>query len=297
MSCFHPLTGFKTLDGKVRVGEWRPGSGAYVTVACGQCIGCRIDRSKDWAIRCVHEAQMHEDNVFLTLTYNDENLPPGGTLRPEDINRFIRKLRKIEYKKAKKSNKPAEQIRYLQCGEYGETTDRPHHHAILFGYEFTDKYLWTQRGGHNVFRSPTLERLWPHGQSEIGSVTRESAGYVARYIMKKINGDEAEKHYQGKKPEYITMSRNPGIGKAWFEKYWTDVYPQDHCIIDGKENRPPKYYDKLYKELDPEGYEILIKRRESFAQSPQQQKHTTPKRLEQRETVLDTKINRLKRTI
>ena len=247
MPCFHPLTAWKILD-EYQVGDkkfvvFKAPSRSWlyekISLPCGQCIGCRLERSRQWAIRCVHEASLHDKNCFLTLTYDDEHLPKGNSLNVDDIQKFFKKLRRrIE----------PDKLRFFQCGEYGSLNARPHHHCIIFGYDFPDRELFFQGVSGNVYRSAMLEDLWPYGYSSIGDVTFESAAYVARYVLKKINGKDSDEHYKGRKPEFITMSRRPGIGAAWFDKYKSDVYPKDFITIqDGLRCRPPKFYDKLYE--------------------------------------------------
>lgn len=245
MPCYNPLSAYRSREGRNPVtGKWpitfslRDGfSDLPVTVPCGQCIGCRLERSRNWAVRCIHEASLHEHNCFLTLTYSDDNLPEGGSLNKRDIVLFLKRLRK----------QFGSGIRFLQCGEYGEQFARPHHHVLLFNHDFSDKYLWSQRRGISLFRSPSLENLWPYGMSSIGALTFESAAYVARYVTKKITGPLANYHYDGLLPEYITMSRRPGIAHEWISNNMDDVYPNDRVYI--KTNvvaRPPRYYDKIY---------------------------------------------------
>lgn len=245
MPCYHPLTAWRapplqvTRAGDVVFNDPHDSRYKEIQVACGQCIGCRLERSRQWAMRCVHEASLYDDNCFLTLTYDDAHLPPDWSLNTEDIQLFMKRLRRrIE---------PAK-VRFFQCGEYGEQFGRPHHHVILFGYDFPDKELISRNIGNNVYRSDLLCDLWNKGFSSIGSVTFESAAYVARYILKKVTGSSAEDHYQGRKPEYITMSRRPGIGKDWFDLFSCDIYPKDFITIkQGLKCHPPKYYDKLYE--------------------------------------------------
>lgn len=296
MSCYKPIQGFQSPNTGKLTKQYRPGW-AYLEVPCGYCIGCRLDRSRSWAIRCMHESQMHENNSFVTLTYDQDNLPNHASLNPKHFQLFIKNLRKRVAPK---------KVRYFQCGEYGEQLQRPHHHACLFGHDFSDKYLWTERNGNQCFRSKTLEELWPYGQSEIGDVTWSSAAYTARYIMKKITGSAAREHYetidpdtgeiiQFKLPEYVTMSRRPGIGKSWFQKYWTDVYPSDQVIVDGKPHKPPKYYDGLMEEIDPALIEHVRALREQFADDHQED--NTPKRLREREFVKQAQTEFLKRNL
>ncbi len=192
-------------------------------------------------MRCVHEASLHEENSFITLTYSDDTLPEGGTLVKQDFQKFMKRLRK-EY--------DGTRIRFYHCGEYGEKSGRPHYHGLLFGLDFHDKFLHTTRGDNKVFRSPTLERLWQAGHSEVGSVTFKSAAYCARYVTKKFKGTEEQvRNYYGHRvPEYATMSRRPGIGKEWYDKFKEEVLANDSVIINGREVKPPRFYDALLAE-------------------------------------------------
>jgi len=265
MPCYSPIDAFQprgdVSDRRLRfvLSSRDRGNYAPIQISCGQCIGCRLERSRQWAVRCVHEAQIHPNNCFITLTYNDDHLPDHGSLCLDHFQRFMKRLRK----------KYGDGIRFFHCGEYGDKYGRPHYHAILFNHDFDDKYHWrTTAQGHRCYRSPSLEKLWPLGNCEIGDVTFESAAYVARYIMKKVTGDAADRHYcvghteygelLYKKPEYVTMSRRPGIGKAWFDRYKNDVYPDDFVVIrHDLKTKPPKYYDKLLYDADPFLYDEI----------------------------------------
>lgn len=209
-------------------------------VPCGHCIGCRLDRSRIWAARCVFEAQMHEQNIFLTLTYDDDHLPADYGLHKRDMQLFWKKLRKYTGIK----------LRYFYCGEYGETYGRPHYHAIVFGYRPSDLVLYSVRSGNSLYLSPTLAKIWQNGFVSVGDVTFESAAYVAGYILKKQVGDKD--YYQGREPPYVNMSRRPGIAYDWFLRYKSDVYPNDFVIVrDGIKMRPPRYFQFLYdREFD-----------------------------------------------
>lgn len=207
---------------------------------------------------------MHQANSFITLTYSDANLPPDGSINLDHFQRFMKRLRK-EFE--------GTTVRFFHCGEYGEKLHRPHYHAILFGIDFYhDRYPYKVINGHTHFRSPTLEKLWDYGYSDISDVTWSSAAYVARYITKKITGNEALDHYVDKetgvlrKAEYVTMSRRPGLANSWFKKYWQDVYPEDFVVIDGKQYKPPKYYDRLLEEFQPEMYQKVLDRRMEFGE-------------------------------
>lgn len=220
-----------------------------ISVPCGRCIGCRLERSRQWAMRCLHEASLYERNCFITLTYNDQHLPYDRSLNVHHFQKFMKRLRK----------KYGDGIRFFHCGEYGELEQRPHYHACIFNHDFPDRQLWTVRNDVPLYTSAELEELWPYGFSTIGDVTFESAAYVARYVVKKVVGDKAEDHYRytceitgqvfDRCPDYTTMSRRPGIGKGWIDKFLTDVYPSDTVIINGRECRPPRFYDKVFELL------------------------------------------------
>ncbi len=330
MSCYKPLTAWYAKEinptGKrslVFNQKYALQADDPLEVGCGQCAGCRLDRSRQWAIRCLHESQMFEDNSFITLTFSDPELNKRevpDSLDLTEFQRFMKRLREDTVPKnpnCRKTNKEAfdqwqydNGIRFFHCGEYGEKYGRPHYHAILFNIEFKDKYLWQTRNGMRYYRSPTLEKHWPHGMAIIGDVTFESAAYVARYIMKKVNGDNADEHYKkliideqtGElkdsyqiKPEYTTMSRRPGIGSKWFEKYKTDVYPSDFITVNGKKINPPKYYDKLLQQEDP--YLLQDLKNERVERAREHYDNNTPERLEVRAALLGRRLERLLRHV
>lgn len=291
MTCYSPLNGYRSRivghSGKRGI-VFNKNQGYVdlpVKVPCGQCIGCRLDRSRQWAIRCLHEASLYNSNCFITLTYADEYIPYKNSLDKRAFQLFMKRLRK------KYGNK----IRYYQCGEYGEITQRPHYHAIIFNFDFPDKKLHKIQNKHRLYTSASLEELWPYGYSLIGNVSFQSAAYVARYIMKKVTGSAAELHYGERIPEYTTMSRRPGIGKAWFDKYKDDVYPTGAIVINGKEIKPPKYYDRQYEIIEEEEYSRIKSKRK--IQAKKQEKNNTLARLKVRETVQQAKLNLLKRTL
>ena len=316
MSCFYPLQAYKIMTEKTEKGKNKIvfsrkdlTDRAYMPIKlqCGQCLGCRIEKSRQWAVRCLHEASLYSDNCFITLTYSTENLPEHGTLDKKHFQKFIKRLRKkfTGIEGVEKNGKMTYPIRYFHCGEYGEKLQRPHHHACLFNFDFPDKELWSERDNVRLYRSETLEKLWPFGYSTVGSVTYESAAYVARYIFKKVNGDRKEEHYTrinintGElvqlEPEYITMSRRPGIGKGWFDKYSSDVYPKDFLTINGRKFKPPKYYDKIYDEINPEDFNEIKKHRRKLAMLKPEEK--TADRLRCKEKVLKAKTSRLIRSL
>lgn len=275
MACFHPMLARLDAEGRPRfiraatLGESIPGT---IRLSCGQCSGCRLESARQWAVRCVHEAQLHESNSFITLTYDDEHLPPSGSLQKSDWQKFARRFRKQRGK-----------FRYFHCGEYGDR-GRPHYHAAIFGHDFlADRVHFKMSNGHELFRSASLEKLWPNGFSTIGELTFESASYVAQYVLKKVTGDKAEGHYNGRQPEYVTMSRRPGIAHDWLERFRSDVYPSDEVISNGRPARPPTYYDNLQAIHDPVGMAAIKLRRGKAASTHSE--NNTRARLDIREEV------------
>lgn len=240
MPCYYPLQAFRhemmNSSGELKV-RMRFSSNGDIKLPCGRCIGCRLERSRQWAVRIMHEANLHANNIFITLTYAPECLPEGGTLVKKHFQDFMKRLR-FKY---------GEGIRFFHCGEYGEKKSRPHYHAIVFNFDFPDKVFYSKRNGFDVYTSESLSELWGFGRCEIGSVTFDSAAYVARYITKKITGSSAEDHYDGRLPEYTTMSRRPGIAFEHFKKFKDGIYPSDSVAMNGYEQKPPRYYDKLYE--------------------------------------------------
>lgn len=264
MPCYHPKDAVRTADGKILYGKV-----SYfqenLKLPCGQCIGCRLERSASWAARCVQEASLYGDrNEFVTLTYAPEHLPYGGVLVHRHFQLFFKRLRKAFGKGP----------RYFMCGEYGENKSRPHYHAIVFNWRAPDREPWKIVNGNTYYKSKVLQKLWGLGHTMTADVTFESSAYVARYITKKINGKQAALHYEkflpatgeliSLPPEYCKPSSNPGIGSAWFDKFHTDLYPSDQCIIMGKSPRKlkvPRYYDKKLEKLNPELMQQIKKQR------------------------------------
>lgn len=289
MPCYHPLPAWvakrRNASGKRSV-VFKFADGFKdrpVDLPCGRCIGCRLERARQWAVRCMHEASLYDANCFLTLTYSPENVPDKGSLRPEDMVKFLKRLR-AKFGK----------VRFFQCGEYGENFQRPHHHVLLFGFEFPDRVVHSVRDGMTLYRSAELEKLWPFGFCTIGAVTFESAGYVARYSMKKVTGPGADAHYRGRVPEYLTMSRRPGIGRGWIEKFSSDVYPSDELVVRGHVCKPPKYYDGVQEKADPVGMKEL---REARKLAKVSDPESSGRRLVVRERVKKASISNLRREL
>lgn len=260
-----------------------------ISLPCNGCIGCRLDQSEQWSIRCMHESKMHEYNSFITLTYSDNQLPEDYGLDPRQIQLFLKRLRfDLNCK-----------IRFLITGEYAPLTLRPHYHGIIFGYAFPDRKIW-ERGENNTYTSDQLHKAWPFGRAIIGDVTPQSARYVCGYAMKKIGGDKAAAHYtrlhprSGQwnqvHPEFKRQSL--GIGSTWFDKFKGDAFPSDFLVVDGKQCMVPRYY---FLKLREEEQQALQRKRKYKSSSPSKKWNRTPERLRVREEVQASRIKQLTR--
>lgn len=265
-----------------------------IRVPCGKCTGCRLERSRQWSVRCMHEASLHERNCFLTLTYADQYLPVDYSVHERDFQLFMKRLRKHAF---------PDLIRFFACGEYGERSLRPHYHALIFNYDPTDKVLFeTSPRGDKLYLSKTLQELWTFGMVTVGSLTYQSASYTARYAMKKISGPPAAEHYLRThplhgficrvRPEFLLMSRKPGLGQGWFEKHGKEAFTHDSVIIDGREAQPPRFY---FQQL-PEEDQLAITRRRTKAASKNLRPRTYNAETAHAET-RDAKISTLKRKL
>lgn len=276
MSCVSPLKAY-----------WRSRSRDAITfdvnksatrisfkLPCGKCIGCRMDKARQWGFRCLHEKKLWRNNFFVTLTYNDENMPPGGSLCLRDVQLFMKRLRKA------KDSSQANPVRFFLGGEYGEMNRRPHYHALLFNCDFPDRLIHGKNErGEPLFVSEELAKLWSLGFVTLGEVTFDSAVYCAKYALKKFNlrvdATAAERaEYEARYvvydadgivhercPEFAVMSRRPGIGAGYYEKYGSEVRAHDNIVVDGRECRPPRFYDVRSAAVDPVGFERVKRRR------------------------------------
>lgn len=240
MPCYAPRTAYKTENGISFNELSRDNHIGTIQLRCKQCIGCRLDTAREWTLRILHEAQMHKENQFITLTYDDEHLPP--TLTHAHFSGFMKRYRRRLQPK---------RISYYMCGEYGDQTKRPHFHAIIFGHYLQDSRQWRQKDdGTWIYSSKTLDELWGMGQTTTGEVNPTTANYVAGYIIQKQN----QEHYAyiqdgilhpGVQP-YNCMSTNPAIGKRWYDKHAADIETFDYAIDHkGAKQTVPAYYDKL----------------------------------------------------
>jgi len=283
------MKAYRDADGNIIFNNSHGQAHSQLDLPCGQCIGCRLNHAEGWAVRMVHEAQLHEQNAFLTLTYSDENLPPNGSLNYEDVTLFIKRLRKVLQKTPYK-------IKYYRVGEYGENFSRPHYHIILFGFDFSprlryrgqenERTVWRTKNGNKYYISPLLSQLWRLGHAEIGEVNYNTAMYVAKYVTKKVNGQRKDAHYRrvtsdGElvpvEQEKSSMSRKQAIGKQWLETFWSDIYPEDNAVIETKRLKTPRYYDKWLEKNNPELFTQIKIEREANSLTSESQLDLTRK--------------------
>lgn len=311
MPCFHPRKGYrsKTVNpsGKRSI-TFNPKEAFHdlkIDLPCGQCHGCRLERSRQWAVRCVHESMLHAENCFITLTYDKEHLPKNGSLDVKHFQDFMKRLR---------FHTPEKKVRFFHCGEYGEMTARPHYHALLFGLDLRNEgrkiggqwTRWPDRkvNGVQYYRSETLERLWTAGHSMVGELNFESAAYVARYILKKATGPLSKFFYQVEDeetgemvsvaPEYVTMSRRPGIAKTFYETHKQQIFRQDYVVVRGQKMKPPKFYFGQFEMEKPADARRLKAARQ--VEGDNNKTNNTHERLKAKEFIVKQRTKQLKRT-
>lgn len=309
MPCYYPLTGWRSRrrnpNGKRNI-TFRKSEGfadQEVTIPCGKCIGCRLEHSRQWAVRCVHEASLHENNCFITLTYSDEKIPTllgEPTLRKDHFQKFMKRLRKKIRDEDDKINAllalqdkdplPYRVIKFYAAGEYGEGVGEragknPHYHACIFGHDFGDKRLWSEKNGNKIYTSESLDALWsdpedgkPYGFATVAEVTFETAAYTARYCMKKQKGKGSKEFYErvdprtgeilSIQPEFALMSRRPGIGAAWLDVYGKEVLNNDSVVMNAREMKPPKYYDTKLEKMYSTKMALIKASRKAASDNP-----------------------------
>lgn len=194
-------------------------------VPCGHCINCKKERSKAWAFRLMCESHNWSSSVFLTLTYDDENVPYLGnptppyyaSLYPRDLTLFLKRLRK---------SLGDRRIKYYACGEYGSTTYRPHYHLIVFGLDFTDESL--------------VSDAWSKGFIKLDPVNVQTINYVSGYVQKKLYGTDVYPDIVV--PPFSRMSK--GLGSDYFKKNAVKIF--NHGIMfQGYRLPVPRYFYRL----------------------------------------------------
>lgn len=262
MPCAKPLTAYRPANGGPLSFTKKKDRGyVKIQIPCGQCILCRIEHARQWAVRITHEATLHETNCFITLTYNDTHLPQWGSLQYADLQKF--------WKRARKEMGP---LRYFAVGEYGDETQRAHYHACIFGHDFSANRTILRSKPTLLWTNPLLEMLWPWGNVSVGALTYETAQYTAAYVTKKLSGKQRYVRIDEETGELVPleqpralMSRFPAIGHDWITQWGKHTYDHDNVVIQGKRHKPPKYYDRWLSEVDQEKLEKIKERRKAEA--------------------------------
>lgn len=275
--------------------------GDSLTLPCGSCIGCRLERSRQTALRCVHESRMHEHSCFVTLTYDDDHLhklcrktDAGYSLERSHVQKFIKRLRFAVSRGLFSSS--VSKVVVFGSGEYGDSNGRPHFHLILFGVNFFDRVVCGVRDGFRYYRSKLLESLWSFGFSCVCDFSFEAAAYVARYCLKKVKGKDALDYYKGRTPEFGIFPSRPALGKSWYQAFGCrDLENHDSCIARGHECKPPRYYDKLRERDNPDG--LAAAKRIRLERSVVQASDNTFERLNTKRICVESKIKSLVRKL
>lgn len=282
---------YKTKRAKFKNFDYLDETNDYIP--CGKCEGCRADKANDWATRAYLESQNWPYNAFLTLTYNNESLPPKKSLQKADLQKFWKKLRKQIY---------PSKIKYLASGEYG-TLGRPHYHAAVFNYWPDDCVPYKANAmGDMLYTSENLTKLWGKGYVIIGKLTYASAAYIARYVFKKSYG--TYKKFKNKENEFITASKRPALALNWFiePEKWNYIQRNQGILIPNKERivqlKPiPMYLKNKWKEHNREEY--FKKQDEQKQKNIEQQKiilkNTSLNFLQYRKQKANDKLEKLKR--
>lgn len=277
MVCTRPLVAWEGPGGAP---AFRPEDGFRdrpLSLPCSKCPGCRQRRVQMWATRCLHELAIQPRSSFVTLTYSPQQLPDPPSVSKAAWQLFAKRLRER-----------LGPFRFFMCGEYGGLTYRPHYHALIFGHDFAAdrEEVNNNKSEYRLYRSSTLDSVWQHGSCTIGDVGFESAAYVAGYILK--GGPELVVAETGEVLErpFQLMSRRPGLGAGWFERFHTDVYPSDEVISStGKPMGVPRYYDKLLEKESPEVLATIKARRKRRA------REAKPRDLHARELIDNAKAH------
>ncbi|UDN67504.1 replication initiator protein [robinz microvirus RP_34] len=300
MGCDFPIKAYRTdevLPSGKRAITFNPlrglNSSSPFQLPCNNCVGCRLERSRQWMVRMTHEAKMHQHNCFITLTYDNQHVPESFGLDLRHWQLFMKKLRR----------RTPHKIRFFGCGEYGDENLRPHYHAILFGHDFSDKKLWkTNHRGDAIYNSAFLTDVWSMGFATTQDVTPGSTGYVARYSVKKLAGESRPDKYYRISPvtgayynirtEFGVMSKKPGIGHTFFDKYKSDLFPSGTVVVNGRVQSIPRYYMNRLSEEERQ-YISRNQRRASL----QHKEHQTTERRWAKVAVRDARIKKLTRTL
>lgn len=218
---------------------------------CGHCTGCRLDNARMWSMRIMHEAKYSLNNHFITLTYSNETLPPDADLRYEDLRNFFKRARHV-------FQTPDTSFRYFACGEYGDKTLRPHYHFAAFDFKIPDLRPFKRTESGWYFISESLRETWGYGHVIVAPLEWSSAGYIARYVTKKMRGEDVRVKRAAansdEEAEYYTVQRafqSKGLGLRWYLDNKQEVWDLDACMYRGQYLvKVPRYYFKKLKEED-----------------------------------------------
>lgn len=262
MACANPLEAYRPANGGPVVFK-RPQHRTYtqLQLPCGQCILCRLEHARQWAVRITHEAQQWETNSFITLTYDDEHLPRYSSLDYTHLQKFWKRLRK-----------DLGPLRYYAVGEYGDSTNRPHYHACVFGHDFTEGRTIIRNVPTPLWTQPHLQETWGMGMVSVGALNFTTAQYTASYVTKKLNNKKQYVRVDEETGELIPlvqprafMSLRPAIGRTWLDKHGDQVYAHDHVIADGQPQKPPKYYDRWLEQRSEIAIQMIKEKRKEHA--------------------------------
>lgn len=278
-------------------------------IPCGRCLGCRLDYSKAWANRMTMESitmtkeykptiqglfsndlrwqanEMEFEPWFITFTYDDQHLPRGCvnedgsqhfTLFMKDFQDFMKRLRVNRYRQYGYEGS----IKYYYAGEYGDTTMRPHYHAIMWYLPLHKlRYYAKTALGDILYNDPEITDLWGKGHVVIARANWNTCAYTARYVMKKQNMTYSEQCELfgniGISAPYVRMSRNPGIGIEFFEKHKDEIYTYDQIVLPANKKgevntcKPPHIFDTKYGEEFPEELKVIKENRQKTAEIAQ----------------------------
>lgn len=284
------MRGYRGIDGVFTYNPRNGYSDQPLSLPCGRCIACRINHSYEWGMRGYHEASLHDENIFCTLTYDDDNLPYRANLHRPDIQDFFKRLRHSQPQK----------IRNLYSGEYGDVTNRPHFHACIFNYRPDDQELVSEKGDQKFYTSEKLNALWGLGYVSFSDVNVTSTAYTMAYTTKKKYGPLAKDEYECTDPEtgeiyqltppFSGSSTRPGIGIPWLQKYLNDTYRNDCVIINGRKLRPCKAYDVFVQRNHESLWRTIRARRKKHHPVPTLQ--TNPERVDYFNPKTDSSYNR-----
>lgn len=210
-----------------------------ISVPCEHCIICQNRRRDEWAARMELESLDHVCSFFVTLTYNEDYVPPF--LCKRDLTNFFKRFRKIE------------PFRYFACGEYGSDslTQRPHFHVIM----------WFDKLFSKLDIEAMLSRTWKFGFFCVDETTRNRMRYVAKYTVKSV-----VEIPDGYPSPYAVMSRNPGIAGSWFDSN-CKFFHEYLALPSGHREQLPRYF--MNKLQDVEQIQIKRHRREHAELAPQ----------------------------